>query len=227
MKGRPILFSAPMVRAILDGSKTQTRRAVKPQPPADTFRIDTYHHPDGSHHFWSWKEAFGGCELHAGWKPTPCPYGKPGDRLWVREAWKPQISHSCALDACDCENVWVDYPADGEGRLFAGEIPEEWTFPANHKKGNSVPSIHMPRWASRITLEIIGVRVERLNDISQSDARAEGAPPSHPSIDRVSRDFGYPDFPRSWFGQLWEQINGPGCWAANPWVWVIEFRRLP
>ena len=85
----------------------------------------------------------------------------------------------------------------------------------------------MPRWASRITLEVTGVRVERLQDISEADAMAEGAPPSHPSIDRISREFGYADFPRSWYAQLWGQINGSDSWAANPWVWVIEFRRLP
>ncbi|EEC3119720.1 hypothetical protein LK837_004922 [Salmonella enterica] len=84
----------------------------------------------------------------------------------------------------------------------------------------------MPRWASRILLEITDVRVERLNDISQSDAIAEGAPPSHPSIDRVSQEYGFPDFSRSWFGQTWQNIYGEEAWAANPWVWVIEFKRV-
>jgi hypothetical protein len=84
----------------------------------------------------------------------------------------------------------------------------------------------MPRWASRITLEVLDVRVERLQDISEADARAEGAPPSHASIDRISREFGFPDFPRSWYGQLWGQINGPGSWDSNPWVWCVSFRRL-
>ncbi len=84
----------------------------------------------------------------------------------------------------------------------------------------------MPRWASRITLEVTGVRVERLQDISEADARAEGSPPSHPSIDAISREFGYADFPRSWYGQLWESINGPGSWDLNPWVWVVEFKGV-
>jgi len=84
----------------------------------------------------------------------------------------------------------------------------------------------MPRHASRITLEITAVRVERLQDISEADCVAEGAPPSHASIDRISREFGYADFPRSWYAQLWEQINGPGSWAANPWVWCISFSRV-
>ncbi|CDK64131.1 Phage-related protein [Morganella morganii IS15] len=84
----------------------------------------------------------------------------------------------------------------------------------------------MPRWASRILLEITGVRVERLQDISQADAIAEGAPPSHPSIDAVSREYGFPDFPRSWFGQTWWHIYGKENWQANPWVWVIEFKQI-
>lgn len=172
---RPILFSSPMVRALIAGTKTQTRRVVKGE-----------------------------------W--IVCPYGGPGDRLWVREShWWFKDEHDPVtgyyppkLTAED-----VEYRADGErpGRSWR-------------------PSIHMPRWASRITLEITGVRVERLQEISEADARAEGAPPGHPSIDRVSREFGFADFPRSWYGQMWEQINGRGSWAANPWVWVLEFRKL-
>jgi hypothetical protein len=84
----------------------------------------------------------------------------------------------------------------------------------------------MPRWASRITLEVKGVRVERLQDITQKDAIAEGGPESHSDIDRISRRFGYQDFSRSWFAQTWEGINGPGAWEANPWVWVISFERV-
>jgi hypothetical protein len=88
------------------------------------------------------------------------------------------------------------------------------------------PSLFMRRTASRILLEIVSVRVERLQDISQADARAKGAPPSHPSIDAVSRQIGYADFPRSWYAQLWNQINGAGSWEANPCVWVVKFRRV-
>lgn len=95
----------------------------------------------------------------------------------------------------------------------------DWTRPR--------PSIHMPRWASRITLEITDVRVERLQDISQADAMAEGAPPSHPSIDVISREHGYEDFSRSWYAQLWDQINGKlTSWSSNPWVWVVCFKRV-
>ncbi len=199
MKERPILFSAPMIRALLAGTKTQTRRVAKP-----------VRHPDLGNVY-----APGALVLEH--EPQHvidrcCPYGRPGDRLWVRE------SHWWFKDECDHETGYyppaltaddVEYRADGESTRHG------WR-----------PSIHMPRWASRILLEITSVRVERLQDISQADAQAEGAPPGHPSIDQISREFGYPDFPRSWYAQLWEEINGPGSWAQNPWVWVVEFKRV-
>jgi len=173
-----------MVRAILAGTKTQTRRVVKPQPVGNAdvqFRVAAAVTlaPDG--------------------KQLRCPYGQTGDRLWVRETFAP-LTKGFAYAA---DPVWNEPPG-----------------------GRWMPSIHMPRIASRIDLEITAVRVERLNDISEADARAEGAPPSHPSIDRISREYGFADFPRSWYGQLWDQINGAGSWAANPWVWCIEFKRV-
>ena len=163
MTERPILFSAPMVRAILDRTKTQTRRVVKLKP--------------------DYMETF----LRLPNKVACCPYGQPGGRLWVRETFEDCESalHSCVL-----------YRADG------GTPGTKWT-----------PSIHMPRWASRITLEITGVRVERLQDISEEDAISEGTP-----------------FPcGGWVGgyqKLWESIHGPGSWDLNPWVWVVEFKRV-
>lgn len=212
MKERPILFSAPMVRALLDGSKTQTRRVMK-NPPV----WDTVYQPNG----WQWNGKNPGEPALTKWpnaaeigheiaSRTFCPYGKPGDRLWVRESF-------CRIDGQTRPWIETDYRATYKHGDRLGDtlgIKKRWT-----------PSIHMPRHASRITLEVTGVRVERLQDISQADAVAEGAPPSHPSIDRVSREFGFADFPRSWYGQLWEQINGPGSWQANPWVWVISFKR--
>lgn len=197
MKARPIIFSAPMVRAILEGTKTQTRRVVKDRhidaaPPACFFQ----------------------------WLRERCPYGQPGDRLWVKET---------TIKVEDHGYTGPCYVESDEGRAVLeyglSPSPDDFTEiePQDIRKR---PAIHMPRAMSRILLEITAVRVERLHEISQSDARAEGAPPSHPSIDRASRVFGFADFPRSWFGQLWEQINGPGSWDANPWVWVVEFRRL-
>ena len=226
MKERPILFTGPMVRALLDGSKTQTRRVVKPQPDNGwgfdwTYGRITSPHPK--------RGKFGAFIRRGVGTDFPetdlivCPHGMPGDRLWVREAWY-----------CDDYRVQQGpylLPPDQN----ANDMREDGTLvycaddPAPYEQEQPVwrPSIHMPRWASRITLEITGVRVERLQDISRSDAIAEGAPPSHPSIDRVSRELGFAmDFSRSWYGQLWEQINGPNSWAANPWVFVIEFKVI-
>lgn len=199
MKERPILFSAPMVRAILAGTKTQTRRVVKPQPR----RVDGgVPFGDGP----AWAHAEPGSAM------IRCPYGQRGDRLWVRETWAPEQYDADATTIAQIE-ASVRMPAYAAD--FSGQPAYKWR-----------PSIHMPRWASRITLEVTGVRVERLQDISEADAIAEGI---------VRAPYGW------WSGRegsssptaigayalLWEQINGPGSWDANPWVWVVEFRRLP
>lgn len=140
-----------------------------------------------------------------------CPYGSVGDRLWVRE--------TCWSDACN-----VYYTADNSFRSFSIENPinEERLLKLHHYAGgvcDKVPSIHMPRWASRITLEITGVRVERLNDISEADAQAEGV-----GVDGVGNPGGPVRVHQRAFQILWKTINGPGSWSANPWVWVIEFK---
>lgn len=204
MKERPILFSAPMVRAILDGSKTQTRRIVK--------------NPD---------RAIAGCDV-SGLLDQPkvlseyCPYGKPGDRLWVRE--------TTGIDDVTSDRVILaNYLADGAPVLYSSCDDLEYNGSAAHwwYSRDICPSIHMPRWASRITLEIVGVRVERLNDISEADAKAEG-------ILQVKSD-GYQNYDGTggyWgsainsFETLWESISGAGSWTTNPWVWVIEFKPI-
>lgn len=193
MKEHGILFSAPMVRALLAGTKTQTRRVVKPQPekrhPFLAFR--KRRGPD----FWLWPNARE--EVIA-----ECPYGKPGDRLWVRET-------HCAFDVGR-----VHYRADHALDPAADKAHGiRWT-----------PAIHMPRWASRITLEITGARVERLQDISEADATAEGSRDWAGEQDTPARDIPGGET-RLIYRQLWESINGAGSWDANPWVWVIEFRR--
>ena len=199
MKERPILFSAPMVRAILSGRKTQTRRLMKPQPHAGVRR---------SVFVRSGLEDGHGRELR-------CPHGAPGTRLWVRE----QFSYSYGTGVEDRSPCW--YWADGQPDYG------DWARPA--------PSIRMPRWASRITLEVTGVRVERLQEISYADAMAEGV--EHWVIGDGWREYGLPPSveaagthplrsARDSFASLWESINGPGSWKANPWVWVIEFRRV-
>ncbi|AJG19019.1 Phage-related protein [Cupriavidus basilensis] len=156
------------------------------------------------------------------------PYGVPGDRLWVRETWNPRIVHSCFDMACDCETVRVEYQAGGDGKTFYGEkVADEWTMPQAAIKGRQVPSLHMPRWASRLLLEVTGVRVERLNDCSEADAIAEGIAPE---LDGWT-DYGNPSCqmcvnPVDSYRTLWNSINGAGAWAANPWVWVVEFTQV-
>jgi hypothetical protein len=210
MKERPILFSAPMVRAVLEGRKTQTRRVVKPRRDPDF-----------------------GCELSPGeiageirdGHYALCPHGVPGDRLWVREAFSGKHDYDAGHDGKPWPpSVWFQndpiwYWADGR--------PEhgDWTRPR--------PSIHMPRWASRIALEVTGVRVERLQDISETDAKAEGIE-FDPRLDPCGpckwRHYGKPNTglypPQASFETLWSSINGADSWAADPWVWVVEFRRL-
>ncbi|ELY2759378.1 hypothetical protein ACU9CU_003589 [Cronobacter sakazakii] len=238
MTERPLIFNAEMVRAILDGRKTQTRRIMKPQPE-DCPRGGHWWPCDKHRTMLHVEEALQNSEvIRAGIVGDACPFGDVGDRLWVRETWSDVNSEGCPA---------VAYRADSDTRLLA-EIEtfrdedgvlntadprlDKYWFAAwsgdlfSGTEGSWRPPIHMPRWASRITLEITGVRVERLQDISRVDAMAEGAPPSHPSIDAVSRDYGFPDFSRSWFGQTWQHIYGAESWQANPWVWVVEFKRI-
>lgn len=214
MKERPILFSGPMVRAILDGRKTQTRRIMKPQPTYDGFWWSHKGYSCGGE-----KQFRDGLPLFAG-----CPYGAVGDRLWVREA-------------C-CSDGWsVHYLADNDHREF-GETRYDDVIKLHHYSGGfsrQVPSIHMPRWASRITLETTGVRVERLNEISESDAIAEGieSKPQPYGKELDWKYYGWLEKLNQWstcpirsYESLWNSINGPESWAANPFVWVIEFKRI-
>jgi hypothetical protein len=209
MKERPILFSAPMVRALLNGSKSQTRRVVKPAPSKGwefenppVFGRITSPHPK--------RDRFGAF-IRRGIGTDfpevdliPCPYGQPGDRLWVREAWS---THSF-MDG--------DKPSELKTRSFHYWADGEITT------GKRRPSIHMPRAASRITLEIVSVRVERLQDISGDDCFAEGSPGGHGSIP----GYPYAATAQEHYEWLWESINGDASWDKNPWVWAVEFRRI-
>ncbi|HBO3830710.1 TPA: hypothetical protein L4S92_001055 [Pseudomonas aeruginosa] len=196
MKERPILFTGPMVRAILEGRKTVTRRVVKPQPDFLGSMVD----PNTP-----FKPLDAG--LHA---RITCPYGEPGDRLWVRETWGLQVRSygggAGEFIVYRATNPDAIYCRSSEGR----EYPVKWK-----------PSIHMRRHSSRILLEITAVRVERLQDISEEQARAEGYP-----AERECETGGSGLDAWLWFRSLWGEINGPEAFTANPWVWVIEFKRV-
>lgn len=172
MKERPILFNSQMVRALLDGSKTQTRRIVKNVLNNNRLQLKDR-------------------QINVIDAINQSPFGQIGDQLWVRETWvkHPDYAHRAV------------YRADPGSKYDV----EKWT-----------PSIHMPKWASRIQLEITGVRVEPLNDISEGDAEHEGCFSLGDCECTAKRQY----------KELWESINGPGSWDANPWVWVIKVRRV-
>lgn len=186
MRERPILFSGPMVRAIIDGRKTVTRRVVKPQPDFLGSMTD----PNTP-----FKTL--GAGLHG---QIVCPYGQPGDRLWVRET----------------------FAVYGDEKMAAIHYRADRPHHVGQKGMGYKPSIHMPRWASRILLEITAVRVERLQDISQEQAMAEGVLSCESALDPDGNGYS----PYELFSALWVSINGHDSWHANPWVWVVEFKRV-
>lgn len=189
---RPIIFSSEMVRALLDGRKTQTRRVIKTDADYNNLSFDgeslCEHGVSMGGDGWTF--------IHI----TDCPYGQPGAHLWVRETWGYWGSFP--------DDGWVIYRADGD------KAQQRWR-----------PSIHMPKKYARIWLEVIAVRAERVQDISEDDAEAEG-------VDWMTfahmNSWEYDDPAREAFHTLWDSINkkrGYG-WASNPWVWVVEFKRL-
>lgn len=237
MKERPILFSGPMVRALLDGRKTQARRTVKGRAL-------------------EWLDDAG---FTPGFVSDPanglCPYGAPGDRLWVRETW--QVAQESLdwetgseYDVFSWDGIYgpaqdwlhgdarggiksrVFYAADGEDRnpsAFYGVIGLDGKViekPAICWR----PSIHMPRWASRLTLEITEVRVERIQDISDrgqpNDCIAEGAFGEVSPLPRDWLDRGFSSVEKAWFHDLWNSINRVDSWDANPWVWAVSFEVI-
>jgi hypothetical protein len=233
MKERPIIFSAPMVRAILDGKKTQTRRLVG---------LNTLQRSETPGYDWTWRGQApirsiaqqrrypGGCwqDVTDAGLVALCPYGAVGDRLWVREAFA-RFSVGEGLDTPVPECVAYRATCDDEGRFeyanTRGELlvlrVTKWTSP-----------IYMPRWASRITLEIADVRVQRLQDMSEDDARAEGVDGPHfgrwngtdgaivPAADEPPRPWAHS------FAVAWQEVHGDGAWFANPWVWALTFKRV-
>lgn len=242
MKSRPILFSAPMVRALLDGSKTQTRRICKNKIYSNGFHFDG--HEILCHNDYLPPSATlmdvkrGGIQYttscHEGWE-FESPYGQPGDRLWVRETW------AIASKATDLVKVYYAASEKQSHTEFHKYFPVELANNMLPTWPKYRPSIHMPRWASRVTLEITGVRVERLQDISRNDAVAEGVDwktcPTHQTMQSLNAQLAARKFGMSahyeaeidyiaGYHKLWESINGAGSWDANPWVWVIEFKVI-
>lgn len=201
MTERGMIFNSEMVRAILDGRKTQTRRIMAPQP-ADDIERGIFPNPEVIGWKSSRRHKHGSTTAHF------CPYGKPGDRIWVREAFR---VHSRATDVATLvykaseRNSWTEQTHRVPVAVCnKPATPEKWT-----------PSLHMPRWASRILLEITDVRVERLRSMSQDDARAEGVIAASGPMEAGLA-----------FRELWDSIYGEEGWKSNPWVWVIEFKRV-
>lgn len=227
MTERGMIFNAEMVRAILAGRKTQTRRIMKVQPESNHLGLllitDSTKRSDIGKYHWAESNATGN---HVRSKLFSCPFGAVGDRIWVRETWSSDFANYYPND-----RVW--YAADNNRRLDIEVVdgvrgiysPESDV----HAPFRWQPSIHMPRWASRILLEITDVRVERLNAISEEDARAEGI------IDGGCLNCGEPEpygcanpepDATDAFAYLWQSIYGQESWNANPWVWVISFERI-
>jgi hypothetical protein len=228
VKEHPILFSGPMIRAILENRKTQTRRVVKPQPEAAWMDWVINTNLGGDNRYWVDGEPTMHLNMEKDFSSKgECPYGKPGDRLWVREAWA--IADIYDKDSGNqgqmpfelggtTQGISIWYKAGG-GKHFKASNPGRWRSP-----------LFMPRAASRITLEITDVRVERLQAITEADAIAEGMysntmalaalglPPETPFISPYHVDK---------YRIVWESINGKKYpWASNPWVWCVEFKRV-
>lgn len=202
MKERGIIFNSEMVRAILDVRKTQTRRIMKPQPKTNE-NGDIWWPSNICQSMINIKEMMQDNDgVWAGIAGISCPHGGVGDHLWVRETFKAGV----------CTESTIAYKATHK----PSDLEEGW-----YEEIKWTPSIHMPRRYSRITLEITNIRVERLNDISNDDAKSEGC--------WYGRGGGVPDkaiTPSDQFPTLWEEIYGDGSWSSNPWVWVIEFKKV-
>lgn len=259
MKERPILFNGDMVRAILDGRKTQTRRVMKIQPSANFSPMNMALELDYNARWYTpgvvdkdgylqpaKKQVFGVADEDAGYA---CPLGAVVDRLWVRETFATLGNE----DGCPID--WNENLVKGGGpeaaRIYRASCEQKvgnyglWTIPdiADWKphtwnvqyEGSWVPSIHMPRWASRILLEITAVRVERLTDISEEDAKAEGVGSAtwfaangvpEDKWESLGEHGALQSSHINRFATLWESIYGAESWQANPWCWVIEFKRV-
>ena len=221
MTERPIIFNDAMVRAVLSGAKTQTRRMVKPRNAAER---DVFARPNFQGIRVEGRVAWGctaGLEL--GWR-MPCV---TGDRLWVRECW----GVGSRPDPVKGWRDGIEYRAGGEDGALWPVTPPKGVELDRYESSGWRPSIHMPRWASRLTLDVVSVRVERVQDISEADARAEGIValpgngPNRWTVDVGEWSFSAPTA-REVFAMLWSDIYGAESWDVNPWVWAVEFKRV-
>ena len=222
-RDRPIPFSEAEVRAILEGRKTQTRRVAKPPPkavflPDDQWKIDV-DEPGTAY-----------MDDESGRLRITCPYGQPGDQMWLRETWA--LVHNWEEDGIDDWEGAIpkDRPISPSAQVWhkAGHLRSSDTVEDRGFRWR--PSIHMPRWASRITLEITRVRVERVQDITEADAKAEGVSPvmvDSGGFTQWDAPIDIPDYIEP-FADLWDKLNAPRGhgWSVNPWVWVIDFERI-
>ncbi|MDS0779970.1 hypothetical protein OSC13_18835 [Serratia marcescens] len=210
MKERPVIFNGEMVRTILDGRKTQTRRVMKPQPepcyrgghwwPSNAFKTMLHIEEQMQNGQGGWKGLAG----------YACPFGRVCDRLWVRETFMDLTG--TGIEATTGKFEGLAYRADTPAGSYGDEVRKDYGL-------KWTPSLHMPRKACRILLEITAVRVERLNDISEEDAKAEGVKAGVcPGHEHMMHQVA--------FSELWQSIYGEESWRANPWVWVIEFKQV-
>ena len=236
MKEKPILLNADMVRAVLDGRKTQTRRIMRVQPSTDFHPMNMALETDFTARWYTpgvvdkdgylqpgKNQVFGVAGEHEGYI---CPFGAVGDRLWVREAF-------ATLEPGSYEPAT---PREGYAQVVRYAASDRLANSNRDVRGfNWRPSIHMPRWASRITLEITGIRVERLNSISEEDSASEGVGSAvwfaakgvpEEKWTSLGEHGAYRASHINSFASLWESIYGADSWQANPWVWVIEFKRV-
>lgn len=225
MKEVPMLFSTPMVQAILEGRKTMTRRVVKPQPGIDVFQVlapgrDVFTTKWEKADYWTFTDGSLQAPIVENRK---CPYGKVGDVIWVRESYKidGSMNHGESV-------LGVTYKAGG--RWIQNDSKE--VFEIFHKsKGGWRPSIHIPKAAARIWLQVEDIKVERLQDISEEDAVAEGLKVQQTKLGESYFDYttGYHNGlfkPRASFRTLWQSLHSPESWEANPWVWAVKFKVL-
>lgn len=242
MKQTPLLCTAPMVRAKLAGEKTQTRRLLKGDPPEHTIQISTWHHPDPRPHFYAWTARPGETAEISTWC-TPCPYGAPGDLLWVREAWRVAKQHDDKppRDLAP-RKMTVFFEAGGS---IANQRSGRWEEDRNYSAigeafswvGKLRPSMFMPRWACRLEHTLTSVTAQRLQEITDADAYAEGinewlrslyADPGVATDDIGALVRCYGTGPRAVYAALWDWINGrtgPDSWEANPYVWRLSWAK--